>query len=222
VNEALRDYAANFQDTHYLIGSALGPHPYPTMVRDFQRVIGLEARRQILERESRLPDLLVACVGGGSNSIGLFHPFLNDRAGMVGVEAGGDGTRHAARLCGEGRVGVLHGMMSRLLEDDNGQVRETHSVSAGLDYPAVGPEHAMLSDKGRVRYVAVKDEDALRAFHTVARSEGIIPALESSHALAYAMEAAGRMERDGIIIVCVSGRGDKDVDHVRRLEGEKP
>ena len=218
VNEALRDYAANFRDTHYLIGSALGPHPYPTMVRDFQRVIGVEARKQILEAENRLPDLLVACVGGGSNAIGLFHPFLSDQVEMAGVEAGGDGRRHAARLCGEGSVGVLHGMMSRLLQDKDGQIRQTHSVSAGLDYPAVGPEHAMLSDAGRVRYAAVKDADALRAFHTLARCEGIIPALESSHAVAYAIEAAKKMGKGRIIIVNLSGRGDKDVDHVRKLE----
>jgi tryptophan synthase beta chain len=220
VNEALRDYAANFRDTHYLIGSALGPHPYPTMVRDFQRVIGIEAREQVLEAEGRLPDLLVACVGGGSNAIGLFHPFLCDPVGMIGVEAGGDGKRHAARLTGEGSVGVLHGMMSRLLQDGSGQVRETHSVSAGLDYPAVGPEHAMLGDEGRVKYAAVRDSDALRAFHTLARCEGIIPALESAHAVAYAIEAAGKMGREQIIIVNLSGRGDKDIDHVRRLGAE--
>ncbi|MFH0884950.1 MAG: tryptophan synthase subunit beta [Candidatus Micrarchaeota archaeon] len=220
VNEALRDYAANFRDTHYLIGSALGPHPYPTMVRDFQRVIGLEARMQIMEAQGRLPDLLVACVGGGSNAIGLFHPFLSDPVRMVGVEAGGNGKRHAARLCGDGSVGVLHGMMSYLLQDENGQIRQTHSVSAGLDYPAVGPEHARLSDEGRVRYAAVMDDDALRAFHTLARCEGIIPALESSHAVAYAIETAGKMGREQIIIVNLSGRGDKDIDHVRGLEAE--
>jgi len=218
VNDALRDYAANFRDTHYLIGSALGPHPYPTMVRDFQRVIGVETRKQIMEAEKRLPDLLVACVGGGSNAIGLFHPFLNDKVEMIGVEAGGDGKKHAARLCGDGSVGVLHGMMSYLLQDENGQIKETHSVSAGLDYPAVGPEHAKLSEQGRVKYAAVKDDEALKAFHLLASCEGIIPALESAHAVAYAVEVAKKMGKDKIIIVNLSGRGDKDVEHVRRVE----
>lgn len=218
INEALRDYAANFKDTHYLIGSALGPHPYPTMVRDFQRVIGLEARRQIIDAEGRLPDLLVACVGGGSNAIGLFHPFLADAVRMAGVEAGGDGKRHAARLCGGGKSGVLHGMTSYLLQDENGQIKETHSVSAGLDYPAVGPEHAKLRDDRRVGYVAVQDNEALEAFRTLSRTEGIIPALESAHAVAHAMKAAGGMGRNKIIIVNLSGRGDKDVDYVRRME----
>jgi len=218
VNDALRDYAANFRDTHYLIGSALGPHPYPTMVRDFQRVIGMETRKQIMTAEGRLPDLLIACVGGGSNAIGLFHAFLGDPVAMVGVEAGGDGKKHAARLCGDGSVGVLHGMMSYLLQDENGQIKDTHSVSAGLDYPAVGPEHAKLSEQGRVKYASVKDDEALKAFHMLASCEGIIPALESAHAVAYAVEAAKKMGKDKIIIVNLSGRGDKDVEHVRRVE----
>jgi tryptophan synthase beta chain len=219
VNEALRDYAASFRSTHYLIGSALGPHPYPMMVRDFQSVIGREARRQALEAEGRLPDLLVACVGGGSNAIGLFHPFLDDRVEMAGVEAGGDGKRHAARLCGQGRKGVLHGMMSYLLQDAGGQVLETHSVSAGLDYPAVGPEHAYLHEKRRVGYVSIGDNEALEAFHVLATAEGIIPALESAHAVAYAMKRAGRMGSGSMMIVNLSGRGDKDMEHVRKAEG---
>ncbi len=218
INEALRDYAANFQNTHYLIGSALGPHPYPTMVRDFQKIIGVEARKQILEAERQLPDMLVACVGGGSNSIGLFHPFLQDNIEMVGVEAGGNGKLHAARLCGDGKPGVLHGMMSYLLQDKYGQIKDTYSISAGLDYPAVGPEHSALKEKRMVKYTAVQDEDALKAFHLLSSSEGIIPALESAHAVAYAIEAAKHLGKGKIILVNLSGRGDKDIEHVQRLE----
>ncbi len=220
INEAMRDYTANFESTHYLIGSALGPHPYPTIVRDFQSVIGKEARRQIIAAEGRLPNMLIACVGGGSNSIGLFYPFLRDSVRMVGVEAGGNGKKHAARLTGKGRLGVLHGMKTYLLEDENGQIADTYSVSAGLDYPAVGPQHSNFMHEGRANYVAVEDNEALRAFHLLAEMEGIIPALESSHAVAYALKAAKKLGRGKIIVVNLSGRGDKDVDHVRRVEGE--
>ncbi len=221
VNEALRDYTANFEHTHYLLGSALGPHPYPTMVRDFQSTIGKEAKKQIMEAEGKLPDLLVACVGGGSNSIGLFCPFLGTNVKMIGVEAGGTGTLHAARLTGLGRIGVVHGMMTYLLEDENGQIMQTHSVSAGLDYPAVGPEHSLLHDLKRVKYVSVKDGEALAAFHLLSEIEGIIPALESSHAVAYALKVAKRLGKGKTIIVCLSGRGDKDIGHVRQIEGKE-
>ncbi|HZJ43835.1 MAG TPA: tryptophan synthase subunit beta [Pyrinomonadaceae bacterium] len=221
INEALRDWVTNVADTYYLLGSALGPHPYPLMVRDFQSVIGREARRQILEIEHRLPDLLVACVGGGSNSIGLFHPFLADPSvRMVGVEAGGSGNelgQHAARFnsAGGGSPGVLQGTMSYLLQDKNGQVATTHSVSAGLDYPSIGPEHAFLHDSKRVEYVSVTDDEALEAFQTLSRMEGIIPALESSHAIAQALKLARQMKQDQLVIVNLSGRGDKDVNTVR-------
>ena len=221
INEALRDWVTNVTDTYYLLGSALGPHPYPLMVRDFQSVIGREARRQILELEHRLPDLLVACVGGGSNSIGLFHPFLADpNVRMVGVEAGGSGNelgQHAARFnsAGGGSPGVLQGTMSYLLQDKNGQVATTHSVSAGLDYPSIGPEHAFLHDSRRVEYVSVTDDEALEAFQTLSRMEGIIPALESSHAIAQALKLARQMKQDQLVIVNLSGRGDKDVNTVR-------
>ena len=225
INEALRDWVTNVADTYYLLGSALGPHPYPLMVRDFQSVIGREARAQILEREGRLPDALIACVGGGSNSIGLFHPFLSDSSiRMMGVEAGGSGNelgQHAARFntSGGGRPGVLQGTMSYVLQDQNGQVAATHSISAGLDYPSIGPEHAFLHDLGRVEYDSVSDADALAAFQLLSRLEGIIPALESAHAVAHAIKVAGSMKRDEIVIVNLSGRGDKDVDSVReRLE----
>ena len=225
INEALRDWVTNVGDTYYLLGSALGPHPYPLMVRDFQSVIGREARAQILEQEGRLPDALVACVGGGSNSIGLFHPFLSDSSiRMIGVEAGGEGTelgQHAARFNtgGGGRPGVLQGTMSYVLQDENGQVAATHSISAGLDYPSIGPEHAFLHDLGRVEYDSVSDDDALAAFRLLSKLEGIIPALESAHAVAHAIKVAGGMKRDEIVIVNLSGRGDKDVDSVReRLE----
>lgn len=217
INEALRDYTANFQNTHYLLGSALGPHPYPTMVRDFQSVIGKETKKQIMGVEGKNPDYLVACVGGGSNAIGLFYAFLDTCVRMIGVEAGGDGKKHAARLTGEGKVGVLHGMMSYLLEDENGQIKETHSVSAGLDYPAVGPEHSNLKDRKRVEYVSVKDNEALEGFYLLSSTEGIIPALESAHAIYYAVKIAKKMEKEQIVIVNLSGRGDKDVEHVKKL-----
>lgn len=219
VNEALRDWVTNVRSTHYILGSALGPHPYPMMVRDFHRVIGIEARRQILEREERLPDVLVACVGGGSNAIGLFHPFLNDEGvRMVGVEAGGHGISrgdHAARFQG-GKLGVLQGTKTWLLADDDGQIELTHSVSAGLDYAAVGPEHAFLQDAGRVEYTFATDDEALAAFRELSRIEGIIPALESSHALAYAGKLAAEMRPDQIILINLSGRGDKDVEQAAK------
>ncbi len=222
INEALRDWVTNVADTYYLLGSALGPHPYPLMVRDFQSVIGHEARAQIVEQEGRLPDVLIACVGGGSNSIGLFHPFLADSAvRMIGVEAGGSGDelgQHAARFNtgGGGRPGVLQGTMSYVLQDQHGQVASTHSISAGLDYPSIGPEHAFLHDQGRVEYGSVSDDEALEAFQTLSKLEGIIPALESAHAVAHAIKVAGSLKRDQIVVVNLSGRGDKDVDSVRQ------
>ncbi len=227
INEALRDWVTNVRDTYYLLGSALGPHPYPLMVRDFQSVIGREARAQMLEREGRLPDKLVACVGGGSNAIGLFHPFLEDEAvSMVGVEAGGRGGEpgeHAARFLAEGggRVGVLQGTMSYVLQDAGGQIAATHSISAGLDYPSIGPEHAFLRDRERIAYVSATDAEALAGFEALARLEGIIPALESAHAVAHAIEAARDMRRDEILLVNLSGRGDKDVDTVLKLKEEQ-
>lgn len=229
INEALRDWVTNVTDTYYLLGSALGPHPYPLMVRDFQSVIGRESRAQILEKEGRLPDVLVACVGGGSNSIGLFHPFLEDEGvRMIGVEAGGSGLelgQHAARFntSGGGKPGVLQGTMSYVLQDERGQIAATHSVSAGLDYPSIGPEHAFLHDAGRVEYVSASDAEALTAFQTLSQQEGIIPALESAHAVAHALKIAGRMTREEIIIVNLSGRGDKDVNTVAEaLDGGTP
>jgi tryptophan synthase beta chain len=214
INEAMRDWVTNVRSTHYLLGSVLGAHPYPMMVRDFQAVIGEEARAQVLGRCDRLPDLLVACVGGGSNAIGLFYAFLGDPVEMVGVEAGGRSSRpgdHAARFLGEGAaVGVLHGTRTYLLQDEAGNVLPTHSVSAGLDYPAVGPEHAWLRDQGRVRYDAATDEEALRAFHLLAETEGILPALESSHALAWVAREAVSL-RGKLVLVNLSGRGDKDL-----------
>lgn len=219
VNEALRDWVTNVRTTHYILGSALGPHPYPMMVRDFHRVIGQEARSQILEREERVPDLLIACVGGGSNSIGLFHPFLgDDSVKMTGVEAGGHGIRqgeHAARFQG-GKLGVLQGTKTWLLADDDGQIELTHSVSAGLDYAAVGPEHAFLQSEGRVEYTYATDDEALAAFRELCETEGIIPALESAHALAEVHKVAPRMEKDRIIVVNLSGRGDKDVEQAAK------
>ena len=221
INEALRDWVTNVGDTYYLLGSALGPHPYPLMVRDFQSVIGREARAQIMNQEGRLPDVLIACVGGGSNSIGLFHPFLADSSvKMIGVEAGGSGDelgQHAARFNtgGGGRPGVLQGTMSYVLQDQHGQVASTHSISAGLDYPSIGPEHAFLHDEGRVEYSSVSDDEALEAFQLLSKLEGIIPALESAHAVAHAVKVAGAMRRDQIVVVNLSGRGDKDVDSVR-------
>ena len=215
INEAMRDWVTNVRTTHYILGSVLGSHPYPMMVRDFQRVIGTEARRQILEREERLADLLVACVGGGSNAIGLFHPFLQDRpVRMIGVEAGGEGIhsgKHAARFQG-GRLGVLQGTKTFLLANEDGQIELTHSVSAGLDYAAVGPEHSYLRDLGRVEYTYATDDEALAAFRTLSETEGIIPALETAHAIAHVIKIAPSMPTDQIIVVNCSGRGDKDVD----------
>jgi len=222
MNEAMRDWATNVDDTFYIIGTVAGPHPYPQLVRDFQSVIGREARAQCLERTGRLPDALVACVGGGSNAIGLFHPFLNDDSvAMFGVEAGGEGIasgRHAAPL-NDGVPGVLHGNRTYLMEDENGQIIETHSVSAGLDYPGVGPEHAWLKELGRVDYVVINDTEALSAFRKTTKIEGIMPALESSHALAYAEKLAPTMTKDQIIIVNLSGRGDKDIHTVAEIDG---
>ena len=222
LNEAMRDWVTNIDDTFYIIGSVAGPHPYPVMVRDFQTVIGREARQQCLEQAGRLPAALVACVGGGSNAIGLFYPFLDDKdVAIYGVEAGGDGLetgRHAAPL-NAGKPGVLHGNRTYLMEDEDGQIIETHSISAGLDYPGVGPEHSWLKDSGRVKYVAINDDEALQAFHDLTKVEGIMPALESSHALAYASKLALKMRKDEIIIVNLSGRGDKDIQTVATLEG---
>ena len=217
INEALRDWVASFEYTHYLIGSVVGPHPYPTMVRDFQSVIGKETKRQIVETEGHLPDAVVACVGGGSNAMGIFHPFVGDKSvRLVGVEAAGKGIetgKHSASLCA-GEKGILHGMLSYFLQDEDGQISTTHSVAAGLDYPGVGPEHAWLKEIGRAEYVAVTDDQALKAFVELSRTEGILPALESAHALAYAMELAKEMEKDEIIVVNLSGRGDKDLEIV--------
>ena len=219
VNEALRDWVSSVENTHYIIGSALGAHPFPMMVRDFHRVIGVEAREQILEQEGRLPDLLVACVGGGSNAIGLFHPFIGDEdVRMMGVEAGGEGIkpeRHAARFQG-GKLGVLQGAKTWLLANDDGQIELTHSVSAGLDYAAVGPEHAYLKDIGRAEYTYATDDEALAAFKELSQTEGILPALESSHALAYVSKVAPTLPKDTLIILNLSGRGDKDVEQAAK------
>jgi tryptophan synthase beta chain len=220
INEAMRDWVTNVAHTHYLLGSVLGAHPYPWIVRDFQAVIGREAREQIMAAEGRLPDLLIACVGGGSNAIGLFYDFLREPAiRMIGVEAGGRGTalgEHAARFSG-GREGVLQGTLSYVLQDENGQIAGTHSVSAGLDYPAVGPEHSYLHDAGRVRYTSIRDELALQAFQLLSRMEGIIPALESAHAVAELIRIAPELEKDTVVILNLSGRGDKDVNQVADL-----
>lgn len=217
INQAMRDWAASFEDTFYIFGSALGPFPYPLIVREFQRVIGDEALRQIQSQEGRLPDECIACVGGGSNAIGLFSAFLEHKGvALTGVEAGGDGQglgRHAARFDG-GRLGILHGSKTYLLQDEGGQVAHTHSVSAGLDYPAIGPEHAWLREQGRAQYVRASDEDALKAFKALAKHEGIIPALESSHAIAYTMDRAPKMTKEQILVVNLSGRGDKDLEGV--------
>lgn len=218
VNEALRYWVKHVDDTHYVMGSVLGPHPFPTMVRDFQSVIGTETRRQVLEKTGRLPDAIVACVGGGSNAMGMFYPFLNDETvALYGVEAAGSGVdtdKHAATLT-KGEVGVLHGSLMYVLQDAAGQIQEAHSISAGLDYPGVGPEHSFLKDIERVRYAAVTDEDALAACMSLSRQEGIIPALESSHALAYAETLAQTMDEDDVLVICLSGRGDKDVHTIR-------
>lgn len=222
LNEALRDWVTNVDNTFYIIGTVAGPHPYPMMVRDFNAVIGREARHQMMQAVGRLPDALVACVGGGSNAMGLFYPFIDDEGvELIGVEAGGRGLdtgEHAASLIG-GKPGVLHGNRTYVIEDDDGQIIETHSVSAGLDYPGVGPEHAWLKDSGRASYVSANDDEALAAFHELARVEGIIPALESSHAVAHAMRMAQGLPRDRVILVNLSGRGDKDVNTVADLEG---
>ena len=222
LNEAMRDWVTNVDDTFYIIGTVAGPHPYPAMVRDFQAIIGREAREQILQHEGRLPDALVACVGGGSNAIGLFYPFIADAdVAMYGVEAAGYGLdtgKHAAPLCA-GKPGVLHGNRTYLMEDAHGQIIPTHSISAGLDYPGVGPEHAWLKDTGRAQYVAVTDDEALQAFHDLTRIEGILPALESSHALAYASKLAPTLGPDQIVVVNLSGRGDKDIHTVANHEG---
>ena len=224
-NEAIRTWAERAEDTFYIIGSAVGPHPYPKMVKEFQRVISKEARKQILEKEGRLPDVVMACVGGGSNSIGMFADFIDDKdVKLVGVEAGGLGIetgKHASAMA-LGEVGILHGMKTYLLQDKDGNIELAHSISAGLDYPGVGPEHAYLRDSGRAQYVSVTDDEAMQALLELCKLEGIIPAIESSHALAYAIKAAKTMEKDKIIVVCLSGRGDKDVNTVQRyLNGEE-
>jgi tryptophan synthase beta chain len=225
INEALRDWMASVRTTHYILGSVVGPHPFPMIVRDFQAVIGQETRKQCLDQVGRLPDVVVACVGGGSNSAGMFHPFIGDeKVELVGVEAGGKGGgpgQHAATL-GFGRPGVLHGTFSYVLQDDDGQTATVHSVSAGLDYPGVGPEHSLWKDTQRVRYTSVNDEEALRAFRLCSRLEGILPALETAHAVVEAMRIAARRSPDDVVVICFSGRGDKDCYEVDRLEGEEP
>ncbi|MGM0864923.1 MAG: tryptophan synthase subunit beta [Bacillota bacterium] len=222
VNEALRYWVTNVEDTHYIIGSVLGPHPFPKMVRDFQSVIGKETKRQFFEKEKCLPKAIVACVGGGSNAIGMFHPFIDDReVDLYGVEAAGSGVetnKHAATLT-KGSVGILHGSMMYLLQNDEGQIQEAHSVSAGLDYPGVGPEHSYLKDIDRVEYTSISDVEALDAFKQLSQTEGIIPALESSHAVAYAVKLAGKMRKEESVVICLSGRGDKDVEQVKELLG---
>jgi tryptophan synthase beta chain len=222
MNEAMRDWVTNVDDTHYIIGTVAGPHPYPMLVRDFAAVIGQEARAQILEAEGRLPDVLVACVGGGSNAMGLFYPFIDDiDVALVGVEAAGRGSEtgeHAAPL-NDGRVGVLHGNRTYLMSDDDGQILPTHSISAGLDYPGVGPEHAHLKDIGRASYASATDTEAMEAFRLLNRTEGILPALESSHAVAWALQNAPRMNAESIVLINLSGRGDKDINTVARLDG---
>lgn len=222
LNEAMRDWVTHVDDTFYIIGTVAGPHPYPAMVRDFQSVIGRESREQMMTQTGRLPNALIACVGGGSNAIGLFHPFIGDAdVAMIGVEAAGDGIetgRHSAPLSA-GRPGVLHGNRTYLMEDDDGEIIETHSISAGLDYPGVGPEHAWLKDIGRAQYVAITDTEAMEGFHTLTRMEGIIPALESSHAIAYAMKLAPTLDQDQQILINLSGRGDKDINTIAAREG---
>jgi tryptophan synthase beta chain len=221
-NDAMRDWIASVRDTHYILGSAVGPHPFPTLVRDFQSVIGRETREQVLEREGRLPDVVVACVGGGSNAIGMFHPFVSDESvRLIGVEAAGEGVetdKHAATIT-KGRPGVFQGALTYLLQDEWGQITEAHSVSAGLDYPGVGPEHSSLKVRGRAEYASVTDSEALDALGWISRTEGILPALETAHAFAHVRKIAGTMDKSQILVVCLSGRGDKDVDSVRkRLE----
>ncbi|MCM3455730.1 tryptophan synthase subunit beta [Heyndrickxia oleronia] len=222
VNEALRYWVTHVEDTHYILGSVVGPHPFPRIVRDFQSVIGSETRRQIQEQTGKLPDAVVACIGGGSNSIGMFYPFVNDSdVKLYGVEAGGSGIdtgKHAATLT-DGKIGVLHGTMTYLLQDDHGQIQEAHSISAGLDYPGVGPEHSYLKESGRVHYTAITDVEALEAFELLTKTEGIIPALESSHAVAYATKLAKEMSADETLVICLSGRGDKDVETIKKIKG---
>ena len=222
VNAALRYWVTNVEDTHYILGSALGPHPFPKIVRDFQRIIGVETRKQILQKEGRLPDAVVACIGGGSNAIGMFHPFVDDASvALYGVEAAGSGLetgKHAAAIAG-GQLGVLHGAYMYLLQDENGFVQEAHSISAGLDYPGKGPEHCYLHDIGRAQFDAITDAEALEGLQLLSRTEGILPALESSHAIAYTAKLAKTMQKDQIIVVCLSGRGDKDVHTVRAVLG---
>jgi tryptophan synthase beta chain len=224
LNEAMRDWVTHIENTFYIIGSVAGPHPYPMMVRDFQSVIGREAKTQMLEMFERQPDALIACVGGGSNAIGLFYPYIEDQnVRLIGVEAGGMGIatgKHAATLC-VGKPGVLHGSRTYLMQDEKGQIQETHSISAGLDYPGVGPEHAWLKDSGRAEYVSVTDDEALQAFHDLCHLEGIIPALECAHALAYAAKIAPQMGKDKLLLVNLSGRGDKDMNTVAKLSGIK-
>jgi tryptophan synthase beta chain len=224
INEAMRDWMASVRDTHYIIGSVVGPHPFPMMVRDFQSIIGREARQQCLAQTGRLPDEVIACVGGGSNSAGMFYPFVDDpTVQLTGVEAGGRGAApgdHASTLS-HGKPGILHGSYSYVLQDDDGQTSDVHSISAGLDYPGVGPEHSYWKDLGRVNYVNVLDDDALAAFSTMARTEGILPAIETSHAIAWAMKSAASRSPDDIVVVCLSGRGDKDVNEVARLTGQQ-
>jgi tryptophan synthase beta chain len=221
VNEALRDWVTHVRDTYYLLGSAVGPHPYPMMVRDFQSVIGRETKKQVLEKEGRLPDCLIACVVGGSNAIGLFYPFFKDNVRFIGVEAGGLGVnsgKHAASLCA-GSIGTLHGSKSYILQSDSGNILETHSFAPGLDYPGVGPEHGYYKESRRAEYVTVTDEEALEAFHLLSQTEGILPALESAHALAYTKKIAPSFKRDEIVIINLSGRGDKDVQSVALRQG---
>ena len=222
INAAMRQWVTDVRDTHYLVGSVVGPDPFPRMVRDFQSVIGRETRAQCLARFGRLPDMVVACVGGGSNAIGMFHPLLEDKVALVGVEAAGRGidTRQHAATLAKGRAGVLHGARTVLLQDEDGQIQEAHSISAGLDYPGVGPEHAHLRDTGRVRYESVTDDDALASFRLLARLEGIVPALESAHAVAFAIKEAAQLPSDTVMVVNLSGRGDKDLDHVMALDAE--
>ncbi|MEY3174491.1 MAG: Tryptophan synthase beta chain [Planctomycetota bacterium] len=224
INEAMRDWMASVRDTHYIIGSVVGPHPFPMMVRDFQSIIGREARQQCLAQTGRLPDEVIACVGGGSNSAGMFYPFVDDSTvQLTGVEAGGRGAApgdHASTLS-HGKPGILHGSYSYVLQDDDGQTSDVHSISAGLDYPGVGPEHSYWKDLGRVNYVNVLDDEALAAFSTMARTEGILPAIETSHAIAWAMQSAAKRSPDEIVLVCLSGRGDKDVNEVARLTGQQ-
>lgn len=222
VNEAMRQWVTCIDDTFYVIGTVMGPHPYPTMVREFQRVIGDEARRQILEKEGRLPDYILACIGGGSNAMGIFYPFIDDKdVKLIGVEAAGRGvdTEENAATIAKGSVGVIHGMMTYVLQDEDGQILPAYSISAGLDYPGVGPEHAYLHDIGRAEYVSIKDDEAVKAFMDTSATEGIIPALESSHAIAYAMKLAKALSKDKLMIVNISGRGDKDVNTIAKIMG---